>query len=170
MAGKRYKHPDTLQGHRQKPPMLSLVTPDKPDVPSAPRGLRTVAKAAWVSFWSSSISQVVDRDADMPALVNWAKNVSERERFRAILKTSPLVKGSTGQLVRNPLSGEIARLTAEINRAEEHFGMTPLSRMRLGIAVGEAHDILSDLTASLGSDEPEMVDLSEFDDVIDVSS
>ncbi len=52
-----------------------------------------------------------------------------RERF---------VTGSQGQPVLNPLAGYIATLEAAISRAEAEFGLGPLSRMRLGIATGEA--------------------------------
>lgn len=33
----------------------------------------------------------------------------------------------------NPLFRRIRELNREIGRAEEHFGMTPLARMRLGV-------------------------------------
>ena len=76
----------------------------------------------------------------MPALQRWAHCLSERERFSELIESSPLVKGSTGQPVNNPLVGQVAKLTREIAHYEEHFGMTPLARMRLGI------DALAELT------------------------
>ena len=44
---------------------------------------------------------------------------------------APLLEGSHEQLLLNPPVGRLRELNREISRAEEHFGMTPLARLRL---------------------------------------
>lgn len=167
MAGKRHKAPNTLQGHRKVAPALSLVPHNQP-VPEPPRGLRKSAKDAWTAFWSSPMAALIEVESDMDAIKDWAYCISERDRLRPLLRKEPLVIGSTGQLVANPLEKIINQYTRQIDRYREQFGMTPLSRMRLGIAVGEAADTLSDLYASLGDDELEVVEIDD-DRIVEVS-
>ena len=75
----------------------------------------------------------MDLDADGEALRNWILCVDEREKLRAATVRAPLVKGSHEQLMLNPLFRRLRDLNREIARAEEHFGMTPLARLRLGV-------------------------------------
>ena len=173
MAAKRQKPPEMLQGKGSRfagSTSLAVVRDEQRPVPITPPALRKAAKDAWTAFWRSPMASLVQDESDMDALRDWAWCVSERDRLQGMVKKTPLVKGSTGQLVTNPLSKLVSDYTRRISQYREQFGMTPLSRMRLGIAVGEAHDILSELTASLGGDEAETFDLAEFDDAIEVSS
>lgn len=75
----------------------------------------------------------MDLDADGGALRHWILGVDEREKLRAATVRAPLVKGSREQLMLNPLFRRLRDLNREIARAEEHFGMTPLARLRLGV-------------------------------------
>lgn len=138
-------------------------------IPIPPVGLRKSAKDAWLAFWRSPMATLVQDESDMDALRDWAFCISERDRIQPLVRKTPLVPGSMGQMVLNPLAALVKDYTRRIDRYREQFGMTPLSRMRLGIAVGEAHDVLSDLAASLGPDEAEVVVLDD-DGVIEVSS
>jgi P27 family predicted phage terminase small subunit len=135
MAGKRQKPRNMLRTQR---PDRMLAVPIRLDVgrkpPTTPAGLHQIAQKAWRDFWASDVSYAVDLKADLGALRRWAHCLSERARFSELVELSPLVKGSAGQLRRNPLVDHIALLNAEITRYEDHFGMTPLARMRLGIA------------------------------------
>lgn len=173
MAAKRQKPAEMLQGKGSRfrgTSSLAIKRDEARPTPIPPAKLRKSAQDAWLAFWRSPMASLVQDESDMDALRDWALCLSERDRLTPLAQKEPLIPGSQGQLVKNPLYSVIADYTRRISQYREQFGMTPLSRMRLGIAVGEAHDILSDLTASLGSDEPEMVDLSEFDDVIEVGS
>ncbi len=101
--------------------------------PSAPEGLGEHALGAWSGFWASKVSGAVDLLADGEALRHWILCVDEREKLRAATVRAPLAKGSHEQLMLNPLCRRLRDLSREIARAEEHFGMTPLARMRLGV-------------------------------------
>ncbi|HET8627392.1 MAG TPA: P27 family phage terminase small subunit [Thermomicrobiales bacterium] len=168
VAGKRQKAPSRLVGHRQAAP-LTVVTPGlAPAPPAPPKGLTKTARLAWESFFASPIAAAVDIRTDGPALLRWAKALGRHERVARDFAKQPTVAGSTGQTVLNPLHGELVRLTREIERAEEHFGMTPLARMRLGVAIGEARATLADLQASLAGpaagapDDAAVIDLDEL--------
>jgi len=175
MPNKRQKPPELLQGKGSRfrgTTSVTLVRDTERPIPIPPAGLRKSAKDAWLAFWRSPMATLVQDESDMDALRDWAFCISERDRIQPLVRKTPLVPGSMGQMVLNPLAALVKDYTRRIDRYREQFGMTPLSRMRLGIAVGEAHDVLSDLAASLGPDEAETVQLDDFDGttVIEVSS
>jgi phage terminase small subunit len=147
MAGKRQKPPDDLvyrRGGRVKP--LVPVAPAHLS-PRPPAGLGDHATAVWQVFWASRVSGAVDLDADGEALRHWILCVEEREKLRAATVRAPLVKGSHEQLMLNPLLRRIRDLNREIARAEEHFGMTPLARLRLGVTFLQEQAAKEDLAA-----------------------
>lgn len=78
-------------------------------------------------------SRAPDLAADSEALRHSILCVDEREELRIATIRTRLVKSSHEQVMLNPLFGRIRELSREIDRAEEHFGMTPLARMRLGV-------------------------------------
>lgn len=159
MAGKRQKPPELLQGHRAHgtSTVLPKLGPDVRKVPAAPRGLHPEARKAWLAYWRSSVSWVVDLDADGPSIRRWAICLSEREKLTAKVQETPFVGGSMGQPVINPLVTLIQQYAKEIARLEEHFGMTPLAQMRLGIAITEAKRGVLDLNRSLDANEDDDV-------------
>ena len=57
--------------------------------------------------------------------------------------------GSTGNWALQPRLRLEERLSREIMAYEDRFGMTPLSRMRLGIAIGQAAESLDGLRERL---------------------
>ncbi len=156
MAGKRQKNPAALQGHRSVAPLKELsggAAVPREQLPAPPEGLDPAAVDSWYGYLGSVVGRsVVNLDTDGPALRRWAACVSQRLKLQPQLDETPLVKGSMGQKVVNPINTLIVNLTREIERLEEHFGMTPLARMRLGIAIGEAAESLDALRRSLDAD------------------
>jgi P27 family predicted phage terminase small subunit len=120
--------------------------------PSAPAGLLKPARQRWAAFWTSKVADAVDRTSDLPALVRWIQATDEYDRVAKVVKRSRLVKGSMGQPVANPLLGYLAQLDSQIAKAEAAFGMTPIARLRLGIALGEAARSLDELNRALDDD------------------
>ncbi len=133
MVGKRQAPPGELdyrRGGRVKP----LVQVASATIaPALPEGIGEHAAAAWSAFWVSRVSGAIDLLADGEALRHWTLCVDEREKLRAAVTRAPLVTGRHDQLMLNPLFRRLRELNREIARAEEHFGMTPLARMRLGL-------------------------------------
>jgi P27 family predicted phage terminase small subunit len=163
VPNKRQKPADKLQGHRKGPATLEVVKSEQPKVPKVPKGLHPVARKAWKSFWTSPIAQVVDRDADWEAICRWAYCLSERELLEDELRAHPLVLGSQGQRVRNPLFDILKERTREIEKFREQFGLAPLHRMRLGITYNEADEALDRMNKRRQNFEPVMVEVTDDD-------
>lgn len=53
-----------------------------------------------------------------------------------------MVKGSKGQVRANPLAARIDALEAQLRALEEHLGLTPASRVQLGIRLIEGQNAL----------------------------
>lgn len=158
MAGKRQKPPGELvyrRGGRVKP--LVPVAPAHVAPPS-PEGLGEHAVAVWSAFWASRVSGAVDLMADGEALRHWILCVNEREKLRAATVRAPLVKGSHEQLMLNPLFRHIRELNREIARVEEHFGMTPLARLRLGVTYLQEQAAMEELEAKRERRRPHAID------------
>jgi P27 family predicted phage terminase small subunit len=111
---------------------------EKPDPPKCPVGLLATSRKIWRELFASPLARAIDVQADLFKLTRWIGAVDEYQRCAAVFRKARLVKGSTGQPVLNPLSGYLVNLEATITRIETEFGMGPLSRMRLGIATGQA--------------------------------
>lgn len=89
------------------------------------------ARRIWREWWKSPPSMGVDIGSDMEALSWWIICVFRRSLYIQIVRQQPLVKGSMGQPVPNPLERVMARMSEDIARAEARFGMTTLDRFRL---------------------------------------
>jgi P27 family predicted phage terminase small subunit len=107
-------------------------------VPDPPSGLLAVSKSLGEAFWRSEVAGAVDLHSDLGRLGRWIRDVDEYERSLSEFRRGRLVEGSMGQPRLNPLAARLKDLEASIRETEREFGMTPLSRLRLGIAVGQA--------------------------------
>jgi len=170
MAGRPQKPVGQLQNKRNprgKAGGVTLVADATRKVPAPPRGLTDEARRIWRDFFRSPLGGAVDYQGDGPALRRWITLVSDRERLWSRFHAgedddsaepeSLTVFGSQGQRVINPLLRLEERLSREIMAYEDRFGMTPLARMRLGIAIGQAAESLDGLRRRLVSapaDEP----------------
>lgn len=85
-------------------------------------------------------------------LRRWIEMVDEHQKVAEVFRKERLVAGSMGQPVLNPLGTYLATLESQISKMETEFGVGPLSRMRLGIATGQAALTAQELNRRL--DEP----------------
>ena len=120
--------------------------------PEPPAGLLKPARDRWEGFWASEVARAVDPQSDLPALERWVKATDEYDRVGRQVRRGRLVRGSMGQPVANPLLGYLAQLEGQISKAEAAFGMTPIARLRLGVALGEAARSLESLNQELEAD------------------
>lgn len=166
MTFHRQKPAEALQGRgsRYKDGGLRVVGPDESrPIPPAPATTQPQARRAWRSFWRSRMASAVELASDGAALYRWLHCLSERERLQDKADKVPLVKGSTGQLALNPLFAAIAMYSKEIARYEDHFGMTALSRWRLGITAVEHETAVADLRERReAADPPRVVNLDDL--------
>lgn len=101
--------------------------------PAALRHTRLV----WREWWRSTAAKAVDMASDLEAITWWIICVFRRAIYIQMVREQPLVRGSTGQPVPNPLERVIRGCTIDINRAADRFGMDTLARFRLHFEVPE---------------------------------
>lgn len=165
MANQRQKPVDSLSfrrgGRGGQAINLTKVAGHASEIPAAPKGLTYSAREAWKAFWRSDVAALVNLDADLTALRRWVECLSEREHVCAELAKKPTVEGSMGQDVLNPLANYMEKLTREIARYEDRFGMTPKARMQLGVTFGQYRD------AMRGQDDDDGDEIADMpDDVL----
>lgn len=121
----------------------SVARPDRPE------NLCAEATAQWDAFWTDSASSV-QTAADRGVLLRWIDAVDRYLRTIGEADQEPLVKGSTGQLVENPLYKIADRALGTIERCEKQLGIGALNRAGLGIAVVTGQRSLADMNARYG--------------------
>jgi hypothetical protein len=146
--GRTRKPPDKATGHRQHP-VVALANVQAEPAPPPPSGLLQSSRQRWAAFWSSEVSKAIDRGSDLGGIERWICAVDEHARASRVFRTARLVKGHAGQPRINPLAGYMAQLETTIARAEEAYGMHPMARLRLGIALGQAQQSLQEYNAAL---------------------
>jgi P27 family predicted phage terminase small subunit len=151
-------------------PQIVLAADAIPDVAPPPdRSWLAPTKRDWLTFWSEPICQLV-QDADLPALRRLFTLYDERGRLQAEYRKQRMTTGSTGQLVVNPAAAAIASLDTRIKELEAQFGMTPASRLRLGITLGEAARSLEQMAQlaspddDLWANDPRVIDVESHDE------
>ena len=146
-----FKPKERRQRRNSKPGRFAVVVPlaRSASVPACPPGFLDDVEGRWLSFWSSDVANAVDRQSDMPAVIRLFTLYDERERGLQSFRRERLVRGSQGQVVLNPIGRLMAAWDAEIRQLEDRFGLTPLSRLKLGLTFSEAQRTLEDLTRSL---------------------
>lgn len=113
------------------PPKQSALLARQVD-PSWP----ATVQSAWVELWQSPLAGHV-RDTDQPALRRLFDYRAALVRAQVAFDAEPTSVGSTGQPVLSPWAAEIHRLEGQIQKLEDRFGLTPLSRLRLGVTFEE---------------------------------
>ena len=132
-----------------------MLQPSRRRYPSRPSRSTAVPRCCprsplnGASSGGSPVARAIDLRADAARLRRLFQALDERLIVSAAIARERLVPGSRGQPRLNPLAGYQAQLTSEIERALEHFGMTPLARFRLGIEAGEAADGLARMQEQL---------------------
>ena len=150
MVAVRQKAPILLSNQRNGRGRGLVVPVVQRKAPAAPSGMHATARTVWRDFWASRVSYAVDIQADRYSLQQWIRAVDEVERLNEIAVSQPLIPGSRHtkekpHLILNPLFRRIERLQDDIRRAQEAFGMTPLSRFRLQLSFAEAGRTIEDL-------------------------
>lgn len=130
--------------------------------PGPPPDLCKEADRAWYSYWADPRSGAAEA-ADESVVTRW---VTELNRYYITVKAAdiePLVEGSQGQQVENPLYKIAYRAQSSANGYEQQLGIGALNAMKLGIAKGDAVRSLSDLNrdAEAGEDDDFRLALAE---------
>lgn len=114
-----------------------------------PDGLCEQAVAAWDAYWEDGVAQI-QTPVDRAVLLRW---ISEMNRYLALMAAAdaePVVRGSQGQPVENPMYGTAYKALAAVQACEKQMGMGALNRSALGIAVITERRSLNDLNREFG--------------------
>lgn len=129
----RQAHLEVLAGGRLDPPV----------------GLTEQAGELWDAYWSDPVSGV-QTGVDRGLLYRWITEYDRYLRTVAEADRQPIVEGSTGQAVENPLYKIAYRALDAAEKCERQLGVGPLWRSNLGIAVIAEKKSLADMNARYG--------------------
>ena len=138
---------DRRNGHR-----ADLVVADGNDAlakPERPDNLCAEAVQQWDAYWQDAAARV-QTAADRGVVLRWIDAVDRYLRTLGEADAQPLVFGSTGQQVENPLYKIADRALSTIERCEKQLGIGALNRAGLGIAVITGQRSLADMNARYG--------------------
>lgn len=114
-----------------------------------PAGICQEALEVWDAYWIDAVSNVLT-PADRGLLLRWIREYDRYLRTVAEADLEPLVTGSTGQPVENPLYRIAYRALDAAERCERQIGVGPLFRSNLGVAVLSERKSLQDMNARYG--------------------
>lgn len=143
---------------------LQVLAPPDPTIrPDPPATLTPVAIAAWDAFWQSPMARFVI-PTDLPALRRLFRLYDQREAFLDQGLEDPMAEGSQHQPSLSPYLREVDTLDGKILTLEDRFGMSPLSRLKLQVIVGDASRSLAETnkrlaTTTIGAPEDDELDL-----------
>ena len=140
-------------GERQNRVTKDVVVPLRSGsvMPAAGENWRPATVDRWEEFWGSKLAGNVE-ESDHGALRRLFRLYDELERlWEAVEETGRVVDGSQGQMRPNPLFKQIETFQAEARQLEDRFGLSPKSRLQLGITFADAHLSLAALNERLAS-------------------
>jgi P27 family predicted phage terminase small subunit len=160
------KTADRRQGRGTSDVGIVPVAAGSHPVPAADAVWREQTVERWVQFWSSPLaSQVEVSDEGAFRRLFWIYDELDR-LLQAIEETGRVVEGSQGQPRPNPLYKQVESFQAEARQMEDRFGLSPLSRLRLGITFADAQASLDGLNSRLAAKMAEADDdlWADFDE------
>lgn len=89
---------------------------------------------AWDGFWTQDVAATVT-EADWAIVWAWIEALDDAAKKRLTADLEPLVTGSMGQLVANPLYQVAASREAVALQCARQLGIGPRNRMDLGLAL-----------------------------------
>lgn len=147
---------------RQNRITKDVVVPIRAAVVAAPEpdaGWREGTAERWLDFWRSKLASNVE-PSDEGALRRLFKLYDEIDRlWEAVEATGRVVDGSQGQPRPNPLFKQIEAFQAEARQLEDRFGLSPMSRLKLGVTFADAHLSLAALNDRLAAQPAAMDDV-----------
>lgn len=129
MPNRPHKPVELRTGHRKHYAVDLAEQPVLDVIPPCPDGLTPAVGQWWDVFWRSPIASLI-LPTERHCIARYAFLLSERERLE--------VKANLDRNDRALLNLRIR----EIQTTEERFGISPLSRMRLGLVYGKAEKSL----------------------------
>ncbi len=122
----------TRRPDRERAPLAVLPAGVEP--PALPKGLGTLGRRAWRSYWTLG-STWLSQKTDLHILTRLCRAYDEEQVLRdAIAEHGHLAENRFGDLIANPAVTQLRKLEEIITRYEGLCGFTPSDRSRLGMA------------------------------------
>ena len=142
-------------------PRLSIVVPvaqpiESATIPPAPDGLLPESVEAWDAVWQ--MPQAASLAGHQVVVIRWVRALDAWARALAAVDLAPLVSGSKGQPVENPLIAWIASREAEMEKCERQLGIGLRNAVDLGVTVGQAKLTAATLNAMTRDAVPSTTD------------
>jgi hypothetical protein len=157
--GKLHKHPITQVAMRRGTHKL---------IPEPPQ-LSKENLEFWHSYWTSDLARAANPKTDIQAVKRLFTLYEERDQLYALYKDSDLFKplpktrAAKQKPVRwgSPIRALLGKIHQEIIQLEDRFGLSPISRLRLGLTAANAANVFSQINnletdVSSDSTEPEI--------------
>ncbi len=112
------------------------------EVPEPPAEVTPATIHAWNEYWTSGVARAADY-VDIPVLRRLFAYRDEWQRLSDAYNALPIsertVAGSRNQDAEqmHPYTKRMRQLEADMAKIEAQFGLTPMSRARLGIEIGQ---------------------------------
>jgi hypothetical protein len=103
-----------------------------------------MALAMWDSYWDDAISST-QTPADIMVALNWIENYNDYRLHKAAADQEPLVEGSMGQIVANPLYAVANQALQAAERAAKQMGIGAKNRADLGVTIVQGKQALDEL-------------------------
>lgn len=125
---------------------LEQVTPDGVDVvaPEPAEHWLAATVIEWWSWWGSPAARYILPESETEIVYRMFDLLDRAARCEQSADGETLVRGSTGQLVINPLLKYAQSLRDEARKDEAVLGRGPKHRLSLGVKLGEAKKSLDE--------------------------
>jgi hypothetical protein len=131
------KRPEDRQ-RRNLPAVVTSPTLLAPtETPRPPTGLSTPLRRSWAGLWSSPVAALLDPVSDLPA-VNRLFNLytlGEQLEARVTQHMKALMDGDDADGIDDKLLSARMRVASETRMLESQLGLSPRSRLALGLAL-----------------------------------
>lgn len=110
-----------------------------PALPPRPKGMKYLQSTldAWAALWAEPQAQHLTGVQKVVAL-RWILSFDEWQRALTVVIEAPMVEGSQGQPVANPMMGWVTSREAEMEKCEKQLGVGLKNKADLGLTIGQA--------------------------------
>jgi phage terminase small subunit len=144
--------------------LTTIVGKIRPSGPPAPEGIGADLVATWDEYWASPLAQVGDEHTKRAAVTRLWQLYDLRDKHYLAYRKHPLVDGSQGQKVLNPLGRQLTTLETQIQALEDRLGLNPKAQIALGISWAQGQQQLASLAERVfQGDDPATEDDEDID-------
>lgn len=120
-------------------PALAASTVTPPALPALPGKLKYLKATveAWTALWAEPQAEHLTGVQKVVAL-RWVRAFDEWLRALDSVVQAPMVQGSQGQPVANPMMGWVTSREAEMEKCEKQLGIGLRNKADLGLTIGQA--------------------------------